>query len=163
MNFTFIETHFNYKNKVKIDSSLLPLTAHPHHPHTILESDRPSASGGGQQQQHQRRSIVAGGGTGTGSSMLRYRASVSGSSASSALGQPHRNYGGGGPSATGLGGSGPASLTGGGGGGWSTATGAGGVSGGGPNLYLAARIDHPTVFDFEDWHHTLDKSECVHE
>ncbi|KAI1713761.1 CBS domain-containing protein [Ditylenchus destructor] len=25
------------------------------------------------------------------------------------------------------------------------------------NLYLAARLDHPTVFDFEDWHTSLDK------
>lgn len=27
----------------------------------------------------------------------------------------------------------------------------------GPNIYLAARLDHPTVFDFEDWHTSLDK------
>jgi hypothetical protein len=29
------------------------------------------------------------------------------------------------------------------------------------NRYLAARLDHPTVFDFEDWHTSLDKRECV--
>jgi hypothetical protein len=27
----------------------------------------------------------------------------------------------------------------------------------GPNIFLATRLDHPTVFDFEDWHTSLDK------
>uniref|UniRef100_A0A915DPX7 CBS domain-containing protein n=1 Tax=Ditylenchus dipsaci TaxID=166011 RepID=A0A915DPX7_9BILA len=31
--------------------------------------------------------------------------------------------------------------------------------GAGNNLYLATRLDHPTVFDFEDWHTSLDKRE----
>jgi len=29
----------------------------------------------------------------------------------------------------------------------------------GPNIFLATRLDHPTVFDFEDWHTSLDKRE----
>lgn len=29
------------------------------------------------------------------------------------------------------------------------------------NFYLAARLDHPTVFDFEDWHTSLDKRKSL--
>lgn len=29
------------------------------------------------------------------------------------------------------------------------------------NLYLATRLDHPTVFDFEDWHTSLNKRKSL--
>lgn len=29
------------------------------------------------------------------------------------------------------------------------------------NFYLATRLDHPTVFDFEDWHTSLDKRKSL--
>jgi hypothetical protein len=32
----------------------------------------------------------------------------------------------------------------------------------GPNIFLATRLDHPTVFDFEDWHTSLDKREIFY-